>query len=261
MNSTGSALRSCITSPRRLPILLVLLALACAPLAAQAGEDGWHLEAGFGGRSVLALSKQYDAVGPGGGSEADLHIVKSSGGLGARFEGGDFGLRTRTVQLLAIQPFSVDMGPVPLPVDLEQRTTWGAFGPTWCFPLRWGRMEAYVLGGYVQTVTEVRPPETDNGYFSWSNSWPYGLPKGGESDLSPLYIVGGSWSGGRVRLWRFAFGYEVGVELQTTGRTRVLDDPPVQLEGGQYVTRTRSITMSGAALRLGFNFLGRSRKG
>jgi hypothetical protein len=142
---------------------------------------------------------------------------------------------------------------------LEQTVTWGALGPAWCFPLRRGRVEAYVLAGALTMVTTAHEPDDDSGWISFPTSWPYGLPPGRESEQVPLVIVGGSWSGGRARLWRFGFGFEVGAELQMTGRAPVLDDPPVQLDEGHYVMRTRSVTMNCAALRLGFNCLGYSR--
>jgi hypothetical protein len=258
MDSNGSALKSRITSPRGLLILSVLIVLACAPSAARAREDGWHLEFGFGARPVFAFGGQFDALGPHGGGEGDIHLVRNSGGLGARLESGGIGLHSRTVEILGIPFFATE--PVPLSVVLEQDVSWGAVGPSWYFPLRRGRVEAYVLAGLVQTVTSVHEPESDSEWLSWPPSWPYGLPTGGESDQAPLVIVGGSWSGGRARLWRFGFGFEVGAELQMTGRAPVLDNPPVQFDGARYVLRTRSVAMNCAALRVGFNCLGYSRK-
>jgi hypothetical protein len=130
---------------------------------------------------------------------------------------------------------------VPLSVGLEQTATLWALGPAWCFPLRRGRVEVYVLAGAVQTITTVMEPEYDSGWLTWSASWPYGLPKGSESEAAPLVIVGSSWSGGRARLWRFGFGFEVGAELQMTGQAPALDDPPIQFDGAHYELRTRSV--------------------
>jgi hypothetical protein len=259
MDSTGSALRARMAPPCRLLILLMLLVLACAPSAAWAREDGWHLEFGVGFKPIIAIGSPFDDLGPRGGVEGDFHVVRNRGGLGFRFEGANVGLHRRTADILGFPPFSLDPEPVPLPVEIDQTTTRAAFGPAWCFPLRRGRVEAYVLLGAVQTVTTVHEPESDSD--SWfSPSWPYGLPKGGESEQAPLVIVGSSWSGGRVRLWRFGFGFEVGAELQMTGRAAVLDDPPVQFDGAHYVLRTRSVTMNCAALRFGLNCLGYSGK-
>ena len=262
MDSTGSALRYRSSSLRCLLLVLAGFAVACAPSAARAGDDGWHLECGIAFRPLLALSRDFDALGPRGAVEGDIHVVRNRGGLGFRFEGSNIGLHDRQAGILGI-PFSIlpfgSTEPVPLPVDLDQTVTCAAGGPSWCFPLHRGRVEAYVLLGAVQTVTTVHEPGSDSEY-SIGPSRPYGLPKGGEADQAPLVIVGGSWNGGRARLWRFGLGFEVGAELQTTGREAVLDDPSVQLDGARYVLRTRTVPMNCALLRLGVNWLGYSEK-
>jgi hypothetical protein len=260
MDSNGSALKSRITSPRGLLILSVLIVLACAPSVARAREDGWHLEFGFGARPVFAFGGEFEALGPSGAVESDIHLVRNSGGLGVRFEIGAIGLYSPNVEILGIPSPFIPAEPVPLSVGLEQTATLWALGPAWCFPLRRGRVEVYVLAGAVQTITTVMEPEYDSGWLTWSASWPYGLPKGSESEAAPLVIVGSSWSGGRARLWRFGFGFEVGAELQMTGQAPALDDPPIQFDGAHYELRTRSVAMNCAALRFGFNWLGYSRK-
>jgi hypothetical protein len=260
MDSTGSALRSRITPSLGLLIIFVLIVLACAPSVARAREDGWHLEFGIGTRPIFAFGGQSEALGPRGAVEGDIHLVRNSGGLGVRFEGGTIGLHSPTVEFLGNPSPFIPAEPVPVSVGLEQTATLWALGPAWCFPLRRGRVEAYVLAGAVQTITTVLEPEYGSGRFMWSAWWPYGLPEGSKSEAAPLVIVGSSWSGGRARLWRFGLGFEVGAELQMTGQTPVLDDPSIQFDGAHYELRTRSVAMNCAALRFGLNWLGYSRK-
>jgi hypothetical protein len=101
MDSIGRMARTRFTSPRRLAFLLVLLLVACASVTAAAGEDGWHLEVGMAWRPLYGFGGLARAAESSDGSELDLHVVRSTRGLGARVEGGVHGLHGRSVEILA----------------------------------------------------------------------------------------------------------------------------------------------------------------
>jgi hypothetical protein len=246
------------TSFRRRLTFLAILAIACAPGAARARDAGWHVELGFNGRLRYGFSSLSDVVDREGGADIDVHIVRRTGGLGVRLESGFGGLKEERADILGL--LWLQEGPTPQLVTFGQSLDWWAVGPSWSFPLRRGRVDVYVLGGSAYIDRYVSTPEYGSGYFAYEPTWVYGLPKGGESAEVPIFIAGTSWSGGRVRVWRLGFGAEIGCELQVAGKGVIWDHPPVALDGSQYLPRTRSVTMSAAALRLGINYVGWMRK-
>jgi hypothetical protein len=238
---TGRARSRNYSSFRRIPFAFVAFIVACAPVTAGAREGGWHIEVGLDVRRIYGLGNLSELTQDAGGVGGDIHIVKSTGGLGVRLEGGTSGPGGPTAVIMKTTIFG---DPTPRLVGFDNAVNWGAVGPTWCFPLRRGRAEVYVLGGAANTVRSVH--ERDSSPY-WTTTWVYGLPSGGQSSPTPILIAGSSWSGGRSRIW--------GV-----GNGAVWDEPPILLEGGSYLGRTRQVTMSSISVRLGTNLLGWSRE-
>jgi hypothetical protein len=149
-----------------------------------------------------------------------------------------------------------------LPVDLTRTLSWWAAGPSWCLPLRGGRAEVYLLGGAAWTSTATMDGDYGTSYLgtAYTPDWLYGKPQGGDSPQVAFFVLGTSWSGGHLRLWRFGFALDAGAELQLAGKGAELDDPATHFDGSKYLVRTRPVPMSGAALRLGFDCLGWSPK-